>query len=459
MYGRLTVLFQAILYACLLGRLALPDLATADEWPQWLGPKRNGVWHETNLIRSFPAGGPKVIWRAEVGAGYSGPSVAGDRVFVMDRQLKDADAKPDPQRIETVAGSERVLCLDANNGQQRWVHEYDCEYKISYPNGPRTTPTVDGEFVYCLGAMGDLVCLRVDDGSVVWHCNFMERFEFERPLAWGWAASPLVDGDNLICVVGGKKAGVVAFNKTNGDTVWQAIDAKEIGYASPVRYECDGQRQLIVWYDEAIAGLNPADGRLLWDVPFPEDGPVMRPAVTISHPRLFDDHVLVSDFYHGSAVLRITTHPADAEIVWSTPKGTGMNKESFNTLMAAPVVIDGHIYGIAGNGELRCVLAKDGENVWREFGPNGDRPAMFATTFIVPAGEHSFLYNDQGELIIAKLSPQGYEELDRAKILATTSFARGRDVVWSHPAFAHRRMFARNDKELVCIELGSDTES
>ncbi len=437
-------------------------VASGDEWPQWLGNDRTGSWNESNIVQSFGDDGPSVVWRTEIGAGYSGPSIDGNRLFVMDRQLVDPAAEPNPQKIEAINGRERTLCLDVETGKPLWEHSYECEYKISYPSGPRTTPTVDGDRVYCLGAMGNLVCLNVDDGNLLWSCDFMDRFELERPPAWGWAASPLIDGDHLICVVGGKKAGVAAFNKMTGETVWQAIDTKEMGYASPVLYDSVGTRQLIVWYDMGLAGLNPADGTLLWDVEFPEDGPVMRPAVTISQPRIHiaDDgqtYIIVSDFYHGTAVLKLTSNPPDAEVVWSTPKGTGTNKESLNTLMAAPFVSDKFIYGFAGDGELRCISLTDGENVWREFGPNGNRAAYFATTFIIPNGDRFFLYNDQGELIIARFDPEGYTELDRAKILQTTSFARGRDVVWSHPAFAHRRMFARNDKEIVCVDLADES--
>jgi outer membrane protein assembly factor BamB len=432
--------------------------AAADDWPQWMGADRQGVWKEELITAAFPADGPKTLWRTEVGAGYSGPAVANGRVLLMDRQLTDPEAKPNLNKFEAVDGSERVLCFDADYGKLLWKHEYDCKYAISYPNGPRTTPTIDGERIFCLGAMGNLTCLNAEDGTVVWSCDFMERFKFERPPAWGWAASPLVVDDMLICVVGGKGAGVVAFDKKTGETIWQAIDTKEMGYASPLLFERDGKRQLIVWYDVGLAGLDLNNGSQFWDLTFPEDGPVMRPAVTISHPRLFIDaddqaHVVVSDFYHGTAVIHVSADPPDADLVWSTPKGTGTNKESLNTLMAAPLVKDNHIFGFDGNGELRCITLDEGENVWRQFGPNGKRRATFATTFIIPNGELHFLYNDQGELIIATLNSEGYEELDRAKILETTSFARGRDVVWSHPAFAYRHMFARNDKELVCVDL------
>ncbi len=178
-----------------------------------------------------------------------------------------------------------------------------------------------------------------------------------------------------------------------------------------------------------------------WRYPFPEGDPI-RPVVTIINPLVFDNHVMISDFYHGSLVLTMNATGDDAEPLWISPEDTGNHTESLNTLMATPIFQDGHIYGISGAGELRCLKADTGDIVWRDLKPTGDEPEFFATTFIVPNGDRYFLVTDQGELIIAKLSPAGYEEISRAKILEPSGFARGRNVVWSHPAFAYQRMYA-----------------
>lgn len=161
---------------------ALP--AAADDWPQWLGPKRDGVWRETGLIDRFPEGGPKVLWRTPVGGGYSGPAVAGGKVYLLDRQLAQGARNPgDPfPRTRNLKGTERVLCLDAATGKERWKHEYDCAYNISYPVGPRCTPTVAGDKVYALGAMGDLYCLNADTGKVIWSKNFPKDYGAQVPL-------------------------------------------------------------------------------------------------------------------------------------------------------------------------------------------------------------------------------------------------------------------------------------
>ena len=268
----------------------------------------------------------------------------------------------------------------------------------------------------------------------------------------------MIDGDKLICLVGGKDAGIVAFDKKTGTEIWRSVDAKEIGYASPVIFESNGRRQLVVWHDVAVRGLDPATGKKLWNIPFPAADKIQRPAVTIANPTLAGNRLFVSDFYNGSLMLDLAEDKADAEELWSSPEDLGGHADTINTLMAASVIRDGHIYGFAGDGEMRCLKVETGEVVWRDRKPAGGKKALFATIFIIPIGETGnryFLYTDQGELIIANLSPGGYEEVARAKVLDATSFARGRDVVWSHPAFANRRMYARNDKELACFDLSN----
>jgi len=442
------ILFLTLIFFC--------GSVVAEDWPQWLGPHRDGVWSESGILKEFPEGGPRTLWRAEVNAGYSGPAVADQRVFVTDRTV-DKKAEPREGGIGKVPGKERVLCFEAETGESLWTHEYDCTYQISYSLGPRTTPLVEDDRVYTFGAMGDLLCLNTQDGSVIWSHKIAKDYEFAAkfgvPVVWGWSAHPLIDGDQLIILVGGKKAGVVAFNKMTGKELWRAIDAEEIGYASPVVFEQDGKRQLIVWHDVAIQGLDISTGEVLWRVPFPEDGNPQRPAVPISHPRLFGNRLFVSTFYEGSMLLEIETAPPDAQVVWSSPKDIGNHKDSLNTLMAAAIVVDDHIYGQAGNGELRCLNAATGDVVWRDLTLTGGRSAMFATTFIIPNGDRYFMYTDQGELLITTLDPKGFQELDRTKLLETTGFARGREIVWSHPAFANKRIYARNDKELICVDL------
>ena len=427
----------------------------ADDWPQWMGPQRDGIWRESGIVEQFPEGGPKKIWSVPIDHGYAGPAVANGRVFVMDRVAEEPeDARK--AMTEGVPGKERIHCLDATDGKKIWEHSYDVLYKISYPSGPRTTALVDGEMVYCLGAMGHLLCLKVDNGEVVWQKDFMKDFAMERPLVWGWSAHPLIDGNRLICLVGGKDAGVVAFDKRSGKELWRSVNATEIGYAAPVIHQTNEQRQLIVWHDVAVRGLDLANGKQYWNIPFPAYEGIQRPAVTISNPTLGDDRLFVSDFYNGSLMLQLDKSKPDADELWSSPQDVGGHKDTLNTLMAAAIMRDGHVYGFAGDGEFRCLNAETGKVIWRDYAPIGGKKALFSTVFIVPNGKRYFLYTDQGELIIANFDTNGYSEIDRAKVMKATSFARGRDIVWSHPAFANKRMYARNDEELACFNLAAE---
>src|ERR1051326_6638013 len=173
------------LTATILASALLP-LARADDWPQWLGPQRDGVWREDGLVEKFPAGGPKVRWRQPIGPGYAGPAIVGDRIYVMDRGTDKPVLKDDFAKT-AMAGTERVLCLDLATGKQIWKHEYDCPYqKLSYPSGPRTTPVIRDGRVYSHGAMGHLFCLSAGSGKVIWQKRLPEAYKCEHPI-WGYA--------------------------------------------------------------------------------------------------------------------------------------------------------------------------------------------------------------------------------------------------------------------------------
>src|SRR5205807_1118544 len=218
-----------------LGFSVLPaSTARADDWPQWLGPKRDSIWREAGVVEKFPAGGPPVLWRASVGGGYAGPAVAKGRVYLMDRQLATGTKNPaDPFARGVIPGSERLLCLNETDGKPLWKFEYDCPYSVSYPAGPRTTPLVSGGKVYTLGAEGNLCCLEADSGQVVWSRDFKKDYNVKTPL-WGFAGHPLLDGNRLICLAAGEGTTVVALDKDTGKEIWRALSAKEPGYSSPI---------------------------------------------------------------------------------------------------------------------------------------------------------------------------------------------------------------------------------
>jgi outer membrane protein assembly factor BamB len=438
------------------GALSVPA-ASASDWPQWLGPNREGIWRDTDLVQKFPPGGPKVVWRQPIGGGYSGPAVVGGRVYVMDRErAKDADGKPLRATRDGQPGNERVLCVNAADGKLIWKHDYDCPYRISYSSGPRTTPIVRDGRVYTLGAMGDLYCLDAGTGKVRWSENLAKKYKLDPPV-WGWSSNPLLDGDFLYCLVGGEGSAVVAFHKDTGKEIWKALTTQEIAYSPPMIYEAGGQRQLIVWHSESVNALDPVTGKVFWTQTYPPSGEPQRPSVNIATPRLLGDLLFITSFYHGPMMLKLAADKPSATVLWQDKSKSPSKLEGLHSLMPTPVLKNGYIYGVSANGELSCCEAATGKQLWETYAATGGKKTDCGTAFLVPQGDRFILFNDQGELILAQLTPQEYKEIDRARILEPTETARGRQVVWSHPAFAERCVFARNNKEIVCVSLAKDS--
>jgi outer membrane protein assembly factor BamB len=442
-----TILSPArLLRATALGAVLLTTAAAAArDWPQWLGEHRDGVWRETGLVARFPRGGPPVLWRTPVGPGYSGPAVVGDRLYLMDRPPAPAAGQP---------GRERVLCLRATDGKLLWKDEYPCTYRIGYGTGPRTTPLVHDGKVYTLGAMGNLRCLDALTGRLIWSKDFVARYHAEVP-AWGWAASPLLDGDLLYCLVGGEDSAVVAFHKDTGREVWKALTSEEVCYSPPVLIEAGGKCQLIVWLSDTINSLDPATGRLYWKQKYPATGPPQRPAVNISTPRREGDLLFFTSAYHGPMMLELDAHKPAARLLWHGKSNRLERPDGLHCLICTPVLKGGYVYGVGFNGELRSQEARTGKQLWQTYAPVAGKKADSGTAFLIEQGDRFVLFNDHGDLILARLTPRGYHEIDRAHILEPVQAARGRDVVWSHPAFARRCVFARNDKEVVCVSLAA----
>ena len=434
--------------------------AVADDWPRWFGPKMDGVWRETGMIDKFAESGPNIVWRQPIGSGYAGPSVVGKLLFVMDRtkdEQKGLKVENGIRASGEIPGGERIRCLNVETGEEVWSHKYDCPYFIAYPTGPRCTPAVDGDHVYTLGAMGRLICLTKADGQVVWEKELTEEYNVKPPI-WGYASHPLVDGDMVIVPVGGKNcgAGVVAFDKNTGKEIWKAVKTLDVCYAPLVMYEPKGaERQLIFWHADGITSLNPATGEEYWFSKFPEERNALQTA--IATPTLIGNQLLISEFYKGSLLLEIGSNPPSVTEKWRQKKLNPRLDESLNAMMATPVVKGGYAYGIAYNGRgagvMRCTDLATGAMKWSKDDWMGEKPLTFATAFMVENEDKYFIFDDIGELIIGKLSPEGFEELDRAKLLEPTSVASGRDVVWSHPAFANGKMFVRNDVEIICVDL------
>jgi outer membrane protein assembly factor BamB len=303
--------------------------------------------------------------------------------------------------------------------------------------------------------MGDLLCLDAVTGSVHWSKNVGKEYQ-AKPPAWGWSSNPLLDGEILYCLVGGPGSAVVAFHKDTGKEVWKALTTKEICYSPPVIVEAGGKRQLIVWHSESVNSLDPATGQLYWTQAYPREGEPHRPAVNIATPRALGDLLFITSVFHGPMMLKLASDRPAATLFWNIATKDPEKNESVSSLMPSPVLVDGHIYGICFGGELRCIDIHSGKQVWQTYAATGGKQTDCGTAFLVPQGDRFVIFNDQGDLILASLTPKGYQEIDRAHILEPLPSARGRNVVWSHPAFAMRCVFARNDKELVCVSLAAD---
>ncbi len=431
--------------------------ASADNWPQWRGPLRDGVWRETGIVDKFPTNGLPVEWRVPVNKGYCGPAVVNGRLYVMDRQEGAPYVrKPGDKSIPAMAGNERVLCLDANTGSNLWQYAYDCPYRIGYPAGPRATPVVSGDRVFTLGAMGDLLCLDAANGNVIWRRQLLKDFALTDPPTWGYAAHPLLDGRRLICTVGGSNSLVVAFDKDTGKELWRALTAREIGYAPPVLCDIDGRRELIIWHPDALVGLEPETGKVLWTQRYPVAGKPQRPEVTIATPIVKNNEIFVSSFYHGATLIEATNQPPGTRVVWNRHSSSSEElNDGLHTVMTTPVWQGDYIYGICGMGELRCLNARTGDRVWETNSVVGGELGLFASAFLIPHDDDVFIWNDQGELILGRLTPSGFQEISRQKLLETKENTRGRNRLWCHPAFANKRIYVQNGEELLCVSLAA----
>jgi outer membrane protein assembly factor BamB len=426
---------------------ALPS--RADDWPQWLGPQRDSVWRESGIVERLPASGPPVRWRTPVGGGYAGPAVAAGRVYLTDRRLhKEARNPSNPFGRGVIPGLERVLCLNEADGKILWIHEYESLYTISYAAGPRATPLVHEGKVYTLGAEGQLFCLDTASGKVRWAHDFKQEYGIPAPV-WGFAGHPLIHGDKLICLAGGEGATVVAFDRETGRELWRALRAKEPGYAPPTIIRLGEEPWLILWHPESVNALDPDTGKVHWSFPFN-----VRSGLSIATPRLQGQGLFTSAFYDGSLMLRLDG--GQPEVVWRSKKSSERDTDALHCLMSTPFLEDGYIYGVCSYGQLRCLRADTGERVWETLAATtGGAQTRWGNAFLVKQGRRFILFNEKGDLIFAKLTPNGYEEVSRAHLLAPTNHDPGRAVVWSHPAFANRCLYARNDQEIMCVSLAA----
>lgn len=429
---------------CILAALSFAAPAFPEDWPEFRGPGRAGTWEADGLVENFDGLEKPLprVWTAPVGAGYSGPTVAGDGVYLLDRG--------DPDGGEEV---ERIVCVDRATGEQKWVHSYPAVYRdVGYAYGPRSSVTIRDGKAWALGTMGHLHCLDADTGEVLWMRDLAEDYRIDMPI-WGLAASPLVEGDTLVVQVAAPadEACVVGFDAASGEEKWRAF-ADKGSYVSPIVVEQAGQRVVVAWTGQRIAGLEAATGKVHWEIFTPPSKMpinVPGPAVDGSGRLLF-----LSVFYDGARLIRLGENELGAEQLWHRQGMNERKTDALHSMISPPLFHGGHIYGIDSYGQMRCLDPETGDRVWEnlEAVPQG----RWGTGFIVKQDDRIWMLTERGYLVIAKLSPEGYEEIDRAPLILPTTELKQREegtVLWSHPAFAGTRIYARNDRELICVEL------
>jgi outer membrane protein assembly factor BamB len=398
---------------------ALTALVAAADWPQFLGPERNGTSPEKGLALSWPKGGPKLLWQRDVGEGFAGPVVSGGKLVIFHR-VKDEDL---------------VECLDAVNGNPLWKRATKTSYRdqLGKGDGPRATPLVAGGRVYTLAADGRLQCLELADGKPVWHRDLAADYRVPGSY-FGVGSSPVLEGDVLAVNVGGRDgAGVVGFHKDSGKELWRATD-HAASYASPVAATLDGQRRLVFFTREGLAILGPTDGKVYatkrWRARFDA-------SVNAASPVVADGHIFLSAEYGTGAVL-LKVGKAGVEEVW---QGDRVLSCHYGT----PVLHDGFLYGFdgrqeGGEAELRCVEWRTGKVRWKQGG--------FGTGSLILADGHLLILGEQGDLVVAEATPAGYREKARATLL--------RGPVRAQPALAEGRFYARDGGRLGCWSLRRD---
>jgi outer membrane protein assembly factor BamB len=410
MYNR----FCPTLMVTLLGFSAIAAEPKAD-WPQFLGPARNGVYVGDDIAATLPASGPPVLWRRDVGQGFSGPAVSDGRLILFHR----------------VNDLQVVDCLEAETGKPIWSEGSVTTYQddFGFDEGPRATPTIANDHVFTFGALGLLSCRDLKTGKLIWSIDTAK--EFNAPKGYfGMACSPLVEGDLVIQIVGGKpNAGVVAFDRSTGKVRWSAT-SDEAGYASPVAATIDGKRRVFVFSREGLNVLDPQGGKLIthftWHAP-------IRASVNAATPLVIGEHIFLSASYDtGAAVLKLNGDKL--ETIWS-------GDDSLSNHYATSVHRDGFVYGFHGRQEsrpgLRCIELMTGKVRWEQ--PD------FGAGSILLAKDKLLILTEKGELICAPAAPDGFKPTARAQILPFECRA--------YPALAGGKLYARSKNKLVCVDL------
>jgi outer membrane protein assembly factor BamB len=385
------------------------------EWPQWRGPRRSGVSAETSWRADWPAKGPRAIWKKKAGAGYSSLAVANGRVYTMLREDDD----------------EAVICWNAQTGKQIWKHTYAGKYAkhkfdADYGPGPRSTPTVDGDFVYAVGATGIFHCLRADTGKVEWRKDLLEQFGADN-IRWGVSFSPLVDGDLVFTNPGGPNSGsLAAFDKISGKLKWRNLD-DAAGYSSPVVSTARGVRQIVFFTASGLVGVAPDTGDLLWRFPWETNY-----GCNIATPIAVSNYIFISSGYgRGCAVVEV-----DKDASGGLRALRVYEHNEMCTHFSSSVLYKGHIYGF-NESKLTCMDFRTGKTLWKESG--------FKKGSLLIADGRLIVLGANGKLAAGPADPGGFK--------ATSSFQVSREKCWTAPVLAEGKLFVRDESHVICLDV------
>jgi outer membrane protein assembly factor BamB len=418
--------------------LGLSSLLAAD-WPQWRGPNRTGISAETDLQTTFPANGPKLLWTfKQAGLGYSAVAVVGKTVYCLGAEESD-DTK------------EFVFAVDATSGKPTWktpVPKKPSSYKLNanWGGGPRSTPTVDGDKLYVLGVLGDLLCLDTK-GKIVWHKNLSSDFGGVVMKIWGYSESPLIDGDKLICCPGGGKGTILALDKATGKEIWRSGDVRDdAAYASVVPATLAGVKQYVAMTAQGVVGVAADTGAKLWSAEVAKNDIAVIPTPVVVEQ---DNLVYVtSDYGSGGGLIRLSPDGkgVKAEVVY--------NNKVMQNHHGGVVLLDGHIYGHSGNstsrGAFTCQKLLTGDKVW----DNEDK--KLGSLSITLANGHIYGYSqNDGTLVVIKASPDKWEETGRFKIPVETKKRKPQGRIWTHPVISNGKIYLRDQELLYCFDISA----
>lgn len=385
-----------------------PQAAAPGEWPQWRGPRRDGVSLETGLRTDWPKDGLPVHWKAPVGAGYGSFAVAAGRVYVL---LQAGD-------------NEAVVCWDADTGKEAWRFAYPCKYENQFGNGPRSTPTVEGDRVYTVGATGIFHCLKAATGEQVWRHNLLDKFKAVN-LQWGVTFSPLVEGDLIYTNPGGSGgSSLAAFDKLTGQLAWEALD-DPAGYSSPIAVTMAGVRQILFFTGSGLVSVSPKDGTLYWRFPWVTDY-----GCNVATPIAVGEYVFISSGYNRGCALLKVTRDGDRWEAKSVYETTHMCNH-----FASSVLYQEHLYGF-NESMLTCLELRTGKEKWSRRG--------FDKGSLLIADGHLVILGEKGKLALAEATPAGYREQASYHVLD--------GKCWSVPVFAGGKLYVRDEEQVLCLD-------